>query len=274
MARFSVLSHETKALFWGATGRADLADPQQCVAVARKTALWRAPVGVCTPGPEGLHADSSWLMVRRSASCRLHSQELVARGGRASSSPNRFAATALNQTSGAFDVGLAAIAEAPSSQAGQAAQVKVSQPWEQTARSQKSNPGFWSECSMRNLNAGRTKECILHSPWGKYAIWQDVQYRTCRHIRWERAHLIQKYCTCTNVSTHVREQKWRQNIVTLVDRSMIAGLIIPGSDREGDGQIMGSGQGAARSRQTDWTGSNDRSPGHHLSVYLIWHTLV
>lgn len=44
------------------------------------------------------------------------------------SNPNRFAATALNQTSGAFFVGLDVIAEAPASQARQATQVKVSQP--------------------------------------------------------------------------------------------------------------------------------------------------
>lgn len=49
-------------------------------------------------------------------------------GGMRRSNPNRFAATALNQTSGAFGVGLDAIAEAPASQACQAAQVMVSQP--------------------------------------------------------------------------------------------------------------------------------------------------
>lgn len=49
-------------------------------------------------------------------------------GGMRRSNPNRFAATALNQTSGAFDVGLDVIAEVPASQAGQAGQVKVSQP--------------------------------------------------------------------------------------------------------------------------------------------------
>lgn len=49
---------------------------------------------------------------------------------------------------------------------------------------------------------------------------------------------MQEYCTCTNVCKackHVREQKWRQSIVTPVDRSMITGVIIPGPDREGDG---------------------------------------
>lgn len=51
-------------------------------------------------------------------------------------------------------------------------------------------------------------------------------------------------------SKHVREQKWRRSIVTPVDRGKIAGVIIPGPDREGDGQIMGSGQGEARSSQT------------------------
>lgn len=83
--------------------------------------------------------------------------------------------------------------------------------------------------------------------------------------RWERVlFLAQGYraCSCTNVCRHIREQEWRRSIVTPVDRDVIAGVIIPGPDREGDGQIMGTGQGEASSRsncQTDkMTGSSDR----------------
>lgn len=50
--------------------------------------------------------------------------------------PSRLAAAALNQTSGAFVVGLAAIAEAPASQARQAAQVKVSRLWDADRQNQ------------------------------------------------------------------------------------------------------------------------------------------
>lgn len=53
-----------------------------------------------------------------------------------------------------------------------------------------------------------------------------------------------------------------------MDRDVIAVVIIPGPDREGDGQIMGTGQGEASSRsnwQTDkMTGSSDRNHASSL----------
>ena len=104
-------------------------DFYQCVAVARKTALWEGTRGILYARVLRdlmLALRDSRFAGRRRGSPVVRNLSLA--GGQAPSKLNRFAATAFNQTSGAFDVGFVAIAEAPSSQARRAVQVKVSQP--------------------------------------------------------------------------------------------------------------------------------------------------
>lgn len=126
MARFSVLSHETKALFWRAPGRAQNLVDSHCCHNRREG---REARGICevqagSPRVRGSQVGGvpAWVAVARNRTTH--------EGACAVQILSRFAAAALNQTSGAFVVGLAAIAEAPASHARQAAQVKVSRLWD------------------------------------------------------------------------------------------------------------------------------------------------
>lgn len=52
---------------------------------------------------------------------------------------------------------------------------------------------------------------------------------------------------------HVQQQRRGHEIDIIMGQDKIAGVIIPGPDREGDGQIMGTGQGdRVRPKWASW----------------------
>lgn len=61
---------------------------------------------------------------------------------------------------------------------------------------------------------------------------------------------------CTNV--HVQQERWRRRIDIILGQNKIAGVIIPGPDREGDGRIMGTWTGLDQ-RSADWQDTQTRS---------------